>query len=151
MSFNIVDEIENKALSSTCISNISDNASIKAILSSKNINACKTCPFNKDYYVVLNERGYWKAQHDKAKEKLEELKKENKELKAKLRMREKQLFGKKSEKSKKSKEQTNLNKSKNQKRKRGQQPGKPGHGRGKLESRTINVLQSIPFFIKICP
>ena len=154
MSFNITDGIENEALSSTCISNKPENANIKNILNSNNINACKTCPFNKDYYVALNEQGYWKAQHNKAKEKLEELKKENKELKAKLRMREKQLFGKKSEKTKKSEKQTNSNKAKNQKRNRGQQPGKPGHGRGKhnkleIIEETIELPEDEKF-CKIC-
>ena len=63
--------------------------------------ACKNCPFNKEYYIALCERGYWKAQHSKATEREEELKKKIKELEAKLRMREKQLFGKKSERSNK--------------------------------------------------
>ncbi len=51
------------------------------------------------------------------------------ELEAKLRMRERQLFGKKSEKSKKIEKQANSDKE--EKRNRGQQPGKHGHGRGK--------------------
>lgn len=59
---------------------------------------CTNCSFNREYYVALSERGYWKGQHRKAREKIEELAKEVKELRAKLRFREKQLFGKKSEK-----------------------------------------------------
>ncbi len=96
-------------------------------------NACNSCPFHQDYYKALTEHGYWKALHEKAKEKIAELEKENKELKAKLRMREKQLFGKKSEKGQQGKKQADSNKEEKQKRNRGQQPGKPGHGRGKHE------------------
>ena len=105
----------------------------------KSGDACKNCPFKKEYYIALNERGYWKTQHEKAKEKIEELEKKIKELEAKLRMREKQLFGKKTEKSKKTGKQANSNKE--EKRNRGQQPGKPGHGRGKHER--LEVIEKI--------
>ncbi|MBA7649501.1 hypothetical protein ES703_57298 [subsurface metagenome] len=118
----------------------------------KSNGACKTCPFNKEYLIALNERGYWKAQHEKAKKRIEELEKENKELKAKLRMREKQLFGKKSEKSKKTEKQTNSNKEKEQKRNRGQQPDRPGHGRGQhARLEVIEKTIEIPEEERYCP
>ena len=114
--------------------------------------ACKTCPFNKEYLIALNERGYWKALHEKDKERIEELEKEKKELKAKLRMRENQLFGNKSEKNKKSEKQDNSNKEEKQKRNRGQQPGKPGHGRGKHERlEVIEKTIEIPEEERYCP
>ena len=110
-----------------------NNIVAQYILIPNSSNACKSCPFHQEYYKALNERGYWKALHNKAKERIAELEKENKELKAKLRMREKQLFGKKSEKGQQGQEQADSSKEEKQKRNRGQQPGKPGHGRGKHE------------------
>ena len=92
---------------------------------------CRNCPFNKEYYIALNERGFFKAQHRKAKRKIEELEKENKELKAKVRMREQQLFGKQTEKSAKNDKLAGREKEEKPKRNRGQQPGHVGHGRGK--------------------
>lgn len=76
------------------------------------------------------EAGYWRTAHRKAVEREEKLKEEIKELRAKLKLRERQLFGRKSERGSKGKgkrgrrpdEQPN-------KRRRGQQPGAPGHGR----------------------
>ena len=82
--------------------------------------ACKHCPFNKQYYIALNERGFYKAQHAKAKNRIEELEKENKELKAKLRMRERQLFGKQTEKSTKNDNTGGSDKEEKPKRNRGQ-------------------------------
>ena len=94
-------------------------------------NPCNKCPINKEYNKVWTERGYWKALHRKAKDRIAELEKENRELKAKLKKREQQLYGKKSEKNTKS--ENNADKKGKPKRNRGQQPGKPGHGRGKHE------------------
>jgi len=108
-----------------------NNVVAQHTLTPNSSNECKSCPVRQEYYKALNERGYWKALHSKAKERIAELEKEIKELKAKLRMREKQLFGKKSEKGQQGKEQADSNKEEKQKRNRGQQPGKPGHGRGK--------------------
>jgi len=94
-------------------------------------NPCKECPFTSKYYQLRQERGYWKGQHGKAKERAEKLRQENEALKAKLRLREHQLFGRKSEQRSKS-EKVN-NGEKEQKRKRGQQPGAKGHGRVRHE------------------
>ena len=72
---------------------------------------------------------YWEAQFHRAKTREEELVSEVEELKAKLRKREQQLFGRSSERDVKK-----LDKSPNSQRvtpqeKRGQQPGSKGHGR----------------------
>ena len=71
---------------------------------------------------------YWEAQFQKVKTREEELALENEELKAKLRKREQQLFGKSSEKNIKTLD-TNLCKKVEPKKNRGQQPGSKGHGR----------------------
>ena len=67
---------------------------------------------------------YWQTLHGKAVRRESNLKKENEDLKAKLKLREQQLFGKKSEQSKSQSESTNKKKSK---RSRGHQKGAPGH------------------------
>ena len=74
------------------------------------------------------EANLWKAQHQRAKKREESLKQENLHLKAKIRLREKQLFGKKSEKkkSKKDKKISPTTEGKKKKRKRGQQEGEKG-------------------------
>jgi transposase len=70
---------------------------------------------------------YWRSMHQRAKEREEQLKEQIKELEAKLKLREQQLFGRKSEQSTGGSEQhcPDLPPA----RKRGQQPGTPGHGR----------------------
>ena len=151
MSFNVRSTLKDHSLSFTKISNDPNLAVDACNLIPKSADACKNFPFNKEYYIALCELGYWKAQHNKAKERIEELEKENKELKAKLRMREKQLFGKKSEKGKKREKQANSNEEK-QNKNRGQQPGKPGHGRGKHERlEVIEKIIEIPEEERYCP
>lgn len=84
--------------------------------------------------VVRSEKGYWRRMHRKAVEREKTLKEKVTELEAKLRLRERQLFARKSERG-----------SKGQKRRdagptgkpRGQQKGTPGHGR-----RSQDALQS---------
>jgi transposase len=75
---------------------------------------------------------YWEAQFNQLKsreEKLnEKLKEKLEEVKAQLRKREQQLYGKKSEKNTAQSEQTTETQ-KNPKKKRGQQVGSKGHGR----------------------
>lgn len=72
---------------------------------------------------------YWEAQFNKFKSREELLKEEIEELKAKLRKREQQLFGTKSEKSTQRQDQLNGSSApKNEKKKRGQQLGSKGHG-----------------------
>jgi transposase len=71
---------------------------------------------------------YWEAQFQIAKTREEKLTLENEELKAKLRKREQQLFGRRSEKNINTLE-TNPSKKMEPKKSRGQQPGSKGHGR----------------------
>jgi transposase len=68
---------------------------------------------------------YWKAQHGRAIKREAEIKKENEELTAKLRLREQQLFGRKTEKRKAKTE----SKQESSQRPRGHQKGSPNHGR----------------------
>jgi transposase len=70
------------------------------------------------------EANFWKAQHARAVEREIEAKAEIEKLKAKIRLRESQLFGKKSEKTGQSE-----NKEKSRLKKRGHQRGQKGHGR----------------------
>lgn len=82
------------------------------------------CLFQRELNILSNEKSYWKAQFERSKKRNEELIKENEILKAKLALREKQLFGKKGEKGKK-----NGSWKGDKKGKRGQGKGTKGHGR----------------------
>ena len=87
--------------------------------------------------------------HGKAKGREEALQNEIKELQAKLKLREKQLFGKGSEKKKNENEgQPGEEK---EKKKRGQQPGAPGHGRKKHDNLPkIDEEHDLPEEEKLC-
>ncbi len=87
---------------------------------------CQECPFLVEYRKAVCERGYWQKMHRKAVEREAKLKETIAELEAKVRLREKQLFGKKTEKSNDSEKAPDANPAG---RKRGQQPGSAGHGR----------------------
>lgn len=93
---------------------------------------CSQCPLQKEINRLRSEVAWWKAMHGKATGREEQLKNEIKELQAKLRLRERQLFGKGSEKNKK--ENEGCPDVKKKKKKRGQQPGAPGHGRKKHDN-----------------
>jgi len=72
--------------------------------------------------------------HCRAVEREEKLKKEVETLQAKLRQRERELFARKSERrGKKKSERLQQNGKNGKKRNRGQQPGAPGHGRGRYD------------------
>lgn len=66
----------------------------------------------------------WQSRFDVAKERQRELEEENAELKAKLKLREKQLFERKSQKAKGSSEQTGPKDEQPSSNPRGQQKGK---------------------------
>ncbi len=101
---------------------------------------CTDCTTHDKYLELLNENselrienselrrqvGFWKAMHGKAADARDELKIKMAESEAKIKLRERQLFGKKSEKGGKKSES---NGSKPKKRPRGQQRGGKGHGR----------------------
>jgi hypothetical protein len=86
---------------------------------------CLNCAkLTKQVNILRSEIGYWKSCHAKAIEHVILLKQKVKELKAKVRLRERQLFGRKSEKGTKGQQySTEQDKENSKKRKRGQQRG----------------------------
>lgn len=88
---------------------------------------CSACPLPVEVAKLRSESGYWRAMHQKAVEREARLKEENAELQAKLRLRERQLFGRKSEKG--GREDSPQPKEEGDKKPRGQQHGSNGHGR----------------------
>src|SRR5579862_3481277 len=72
---------------------------------------------------------YWEEQFHRVKSREEKLASEIEELKAKLRKREQELFGKSAEKSGARGESNLQPKEEVAKKNRGQQPGSQGHGR----------------------
>lgn len=92
--------------------------------------ACESCPLKDENAELRQERGYYKAMHRRACERERELKRKVEELEAKLRLRERQLFSRKSEKcGAGGKPLSGQIASEQPKRPRGQQPGSQGHGR----------------------
>jgi transposase len=89
---------------------------------------CSNCPIHVELSTLRCENGYWRKRHQMAVERETELKQKIAELKAKLRLREQQLFGRKSEKGHNKQESAKSDVDGNKKR-RGQQPGTKGHGR----------------------
>jgi len=86
------------------------------------------CRLKAEYRILKAEAGYWKIMHHKAVVREQVLKQKNEELEAKLRLRERQLFGRKTEK--KAQGDKTLNTPNEQKKRpRGQQKGAKGHGR----------------------
>jgi transposase len=60
---------------------------------------CPVCPRLAVEFEPWRQAGYWKAQHQRAVEREALLRKENEQLRAQLRLREQQLFGRKTETS----------------------------------------------------
>ena len=111
-----------------------DWAELKAI-------AVPDCPGCADLLSELRpartDLGVWRSRHQKAVEREQQLKRELEEVRAKLSLRERQLFGRKSEQGSKGDgeghRQENGDDTPKQKRKRGQQPDSEGHGRRRHE------------------
>lgn len=103
----------------------SNNQTPYDVLTSDSV-LCQGCPLLIENSKLNSESAYWRAMHQNAVEREIKLKEKNAELKAKLRLRERQLFGRKSEKGSKDSESGNPKRSNNP---RGQQPGSKGHGR----------------------
>ena len=98
--------------------------------------------------------GYWKSLHQRAVEQREQLKKENAELKAKLSLRERQLFERKTEKAKNTteKNEDNAQSGDQKKRPRGQQKGSKGHGRrDHSHLPSVEEVNDIPQDDRYCP
>jgi len=87
--------------------------------------------------VLRSEVGYWKNCHQRALEREAILKHANEELEAKVNLRERQLFGRHSEKSSGDSEQNETDLPEKVKRKRGQQHGVKGHGRRAHEKLAV--------------
>lgn len=101
-----------------------------------------------DYKTRAN---YWEAQFNKFKSREDILKEKIESLEAKLRKRDQQLFGKKSEQSTSHQDQLSQSQSAS-KKKRGQQVGSKGHGKRDY-SHLPSVEETIDLFEKdaICP
>jgi transposase len=109
---------------------------------------------NRENAELRQQAGYWKSQHQRTVEREELLKKENAELQAKLNLRERQLFDRKTEKSgNKSTSDKNKGQSSDQKkRSRGQQKGGKGHGRrDHSHLRSVEEVNDIPKDDRYCP
>lgn len=88
---------------------------------------CQQCPFRREMNILRNERGYWRSMYQRGKAREEQLKETIKELEATLKLREHQLFGRRTEQGTSSSDHPSSETPSS--RKRGQQPGRPGHGR----------------------
>jgi transposase len=93
---------------------------------------------------------YWKYHADRRAEQIKQLEQENRELQAKLNLRERQLFGRKSETSN-SQQQPTSNTTVSVKKKRGRSKGCKGHGRRKHDCLpVIDDLKEIPLDDRLC-
>jgi len=94
---------------------------------------------------------YWEVQFGQLKDREQTLLSEIDELKAALKKREQQLFGKKSEKHGKSSERSNATtENAEPKKKRGQQPNTPGPGR-RDHSHLLVVDEVVSLADPSCP
>ncbi len=95
-------------------------------------------PLEIENLILRNEAGYWNAMHGKAVAREKALEKRIEELEAKLRLREQQLFARRSERGGKgSFQKTGAKES--SKGKRGQRKGGEGHGRRRHEGLPSHV------------
>lgn len=92
---------------------------------------------------------YWEAQFRQLKTREEDLLSEVEELKAKLRKREQELFGKSTEKSNKTQDVNPHSDKGKSKRNRGQQPGSKGHGRRDYNNLPV-VIEELEFAEESC-
>ncbi len=96
-----------------------------------------------EFLKLRCESGGWRSKYARAVKREEKLKKEVSELKAKLKLREHQLFGQKREKKIKSESNSSTDESK--KKPRGQQYKSKGHGRKDNSHLPIKVeFKDIP-------
>ncbi len=86
-------------------------------------------PVDVEILRLRREVGYWRAMHRKAVEREEWLKQEVEELRAKLSLRERQLFERRSERGSKGSGKRSTAKEQGGGGKRGQRKGSKGHGR----------------------
>lgn len=86
---------------------------------------CPVCPHLLAQFEPYRKAAYWEAQHHRALQRIQLLQRENAELQAKLRLREQQLFGSRSEAASPSSQDSSPTQPTPSKP-RGQQRGKPG-------------------------
>jgi transposase len=86
---------------------------------------CPVCPRLVQEFEPWRQAGYWKALHDRAVQREALLKQEIEQLRAQLRLREQQLFGRKAETTAAT-APTASRRDVPRRRRRGQQPGHPG-------------------------
>jgi transposase len=92
---------------------------------------CPVCPLLQEKLKATREAAYWRAMHRRAIEREAQLTQRVAELEAKLRLREQQLFGRKTETSSSAPPQATGSPTtpNSARRPRGQQRGQQGHGR----------------------
>ena len=113
--------------------------------------SCLSCPLLVELAKLRAENGYWRTMHQKATAREALLKEELAQLAAKLRLRERQLFGRKSEKGKNQNEKGS-SPTGTLKRPRGQQPGSTGHGRRDFSHLPAKEEQiELPADKRCCP
>jgi transposase len=111
---------------------------------------CPSCPLPIEVAKMRAEIAYWRAMHQKALDREAKLKEENEELKAKLRLRERQLFERSSEKNKQ--KDSSQGDTKKDKKPRGQQAGSNGHGRRDYSHLPVTVEEhDLPEEERRCP
>jgi transposase len=108
------------------------------------------CPLSVQLSTIRSEKAYWRKMHEKALLREATLKEDIAALKAKVRLRERQLFGRKSEKE--YHQEANPSKTDKDKKPRGQQPGSKGHPRRNYAHLpSTEEIQDIPENQRRCP
>ena len=126
------------------------NISNEDFLPDLSVPTCSNYLLHKEISELNWKVGYWRSRHRDAIEREAQLKKENAELQAKLSLRERQLFSRKSEKG--SQPESNPSNTDKEKKSRGQQPGSKGHGRrNHAHLPAQEELVDLPEDEKACP
>lgn len=99
---------------------------------------CPVCPLLAEKNEAVRQATYWRVMHGRAVEREGQLKQRLAELEAKLRLREQQLFGRKSEAASAATAPATPA-SRATPRPRGQQRGQPGHGRRDYSQLPVQV------------
>ena len=111
---------------------------------------CSDCPLTVELTKQRWGNAYWHQMHQKALAREAKLKEKVAELEAKLRLRERQLFARKSEKE--NNQETAHAKADKEKKPRGQQKGSPGHGRRNHSHLPVQEeIRDIAENEKFCP
>ncbi|MFH1567537.1 MAG: IS66 family transposase [Gemmatimonadota bacterium] len=109
-------------------------------------------PLESENQRLRSEVAYWRAMHRKAVGRERELKQEIEELRAKLSLRERQLFEQHSERGSKGKGQRGNTGGRGSGGKRGQRRGSKGHGRRRHTDLPVQEeIQDLPPQDQVCP